>query len=197
MRAGQRREAILVSSAGVFARQGYEGAGTAELAAACGVSEPVIYRHFSSKEDLFCEVLDWAAELILADWQKTIAGIDRVRDRILALTTVHPHVLAGGGMPYRVLLAAQSSTAYPAVRIALTAAFRRFEEFLAALVREGQLRGEIRRDLDPVPAAWTMLSLGLAFRLTHELELPVAASQGWIFGAGTRYLDSMQVVSND
>lgn len=197
MTAGQRREAILVSSAQVFARQGYEGAGTAELAAACGVSEPVIYRHFTNKEDLFCEVLAWAADLIRADWQATVSGIDRVRDRILALTTVHPHVLAGGGIPYQVLQAAQTSTAYPAVRIALTAAFRRFEEFLAGLIREGQRRGEIRSDLDPVSAAWTMLSLGLAFRLTRELELPVAASQGWVFGAGTRYLDTMQVVSND
>jgi AcrR family transcriptional regulator len=197
MKAGQRREAILTSSAQVFARQGYEGAGTADLAAACGVSEPVIYRHFSGKEDLFCSVLDWAAEQILADWHKTVSGIDRVRDRILALSTIHPHVLSGDGSAYRVLQIAQASTAYPGVRLALISAFGQFEEFLSDLVRSGQLQGELRGDIDPQDAAWTLLSLGLAFRLTRELELPVATSQGWVFGAGSRYLDTMTKVSND
>lgn len=197
MKAGQRRESILTSSAQVFARQGYEGASTADLARACGVSEPVIYQHFSGKEDLFCDVLDWAAAEILTDWHKTVSGITKVRDRILALTTVHPHVLSGGGAAYEVLQIAQSSTAYPTVRLALTAAFRRFEEYLAELFAAGQHNGEFRADLDPQSAAWTMLSLGLAFRLTRELELPVAASQGWVFGAGARYLDTMQEVSID
>src|SRR3954453_20397206 len=53
----ERRAAILQAARGAFARHGFHGAGTSEIAAAAGCSEPMIYKHFPSKQALFAAVL--------------------------------------------------------------------------------------------------------------------------------------------
>lgn len=51
--ASERREQIIDSARGVFERSGLAGARTRDLAAAAGVNEALLYRHFSSKDELF------------------------------------------------------------------------------------------------------------------------------------------------
>jgi len=55
--AAQRREQLLETATGVFARQGYHAASMNDVAEAAGVTKPVLYQHFSSKRDLFVELL--------------------------------------------------------------------------------------------------------------------------------------------
>ena len=62
--AAERREQLLDTAVTLFAKRGYAGATTAELAKAAGVTEPIIYRHFASKKDLFIAVIDRTGELI-------------------------------------------------------------------------------------------------------------------------------------
>ena len=51
-----RKQAILVSAAPVFARLGRTGATTKEIAKAAGISEALLYKHFSGKEALYAEL---------------------------------------------------------------------------------------------------------------------------------------------
>lgn len=51
--ADQRREQIINAARQVFEQSGFDGARTRDLAAAAGVNEALLYRHFGSKEDLF------------------------------------------------------------------------------------------------------------------------------------------------
>lgn len=46
----------------LFAQKGFVGATTKELAAAAGVSEALLYRHFPSKEVLYREILRWGVQ---------------------------------------------------------------------------------------------------------------------------------------
>ncbi|WP_411348180.1 TetR/AcrR family transcriptional regulator [Paenibacillus sp. WLX2291] len=46
-----------------FARDGYEGASLAKIAAEAGIKKPSIYAHFDSKADLFYKVLKRAARV--------------------------------------------------------------------------------------------------------------------------------------
>lgn len=48
-----QREKIISSAAQLFARQGYHGTSTREIARLADVSENTIFRHFERKEDLF------------------------------------------------------------------------------------------------------------------------------------------------
>ena len=54
----QRRNAILETAIRLFAERGFRGVTTRELAAAVGVSEPVLYQHFPSKKELYSAIIE-------------------------------------------------------------------------------------------------------------------------------------------
>lgn len=53
-----RRAAILDAAVHLFSEKGFRGVTTRELAAAVGVSEPVLYQHFQTKRDLYRAIID-------------------------------------------------------------------------------------------------------------------------------------------
>src|SRR5271163_4113785 len=53
-----RRSQLLRSAIETFARQGFAGTKTRDIAAAAGVSEAILFRHFATKEDLYHAILD-------------------------------------------------------------------------------------------------------------------------------------------
>jgi AcrR family transcriptional regulator len=53
MTAAERREAIIDAATPLFARRGFKGVTTREVAGAAGVSEALLYKHFPSKESLY------------------------------------------------------------------------------------------------------------------------------------------------
>ncbi len=54
----KRREAIMETAAGLYARKGFLGASVAEIAAACQTSKSLIYHYYPSKEDILFDVMD-------------------------------------------------------------------------------------------------------------------------------------------
>jgi TetR/AcrR family transcriptional regulator len=66
-----RRQQLLDRAVELFARHGFNGTRTKDIAAACGVSEGILFRHFATKEDLYHAILDrqvaesgeWLAEM--------------------------------------------------------------------------------------------------------------------------------------
>jgi AcrR family transcriptional regulator len=53
-----RREQILACALEVFARSGFHGTSMNDVAEAAGVTKPVLYQHFDSKQELFTALLD-------------------------------------------------------------------------------------------------------------------------------------------
>jgi len=58
MHGEDRRRQLLGIAIESFARQGFGGTKTKDIAAAAGVSEAILFRHFASKEDLYHAILD-------------------------------------------------------------------------------------------------------------------------------------------
>lgn len=58
MSGAERRAAIVQAAIRRFAMHGFRGTTTRELAAAAGVSEPVLYQHFATKRDLYTAIVD-------------------------------------------------------------------------------------------------------------------------------------------
>jgi AcrR family transcriptional regulator len=53
------RRALIVEAAGrLFGERGYERTRLDDIAAAAGVTKPIVYRHFDSKRDLYLALLD-------------------------------------------------------------------------------------------------------------------------------------------
>jgi len=56
--AEDRRRQIVRAAITLFARKGFEGTTTKEIAQAAGVSEALIFRHFPTKQDLYAAIMD-------------------------------------------------------------------------------------------------------------------------------------------
>lgn len=54
----ERRAQLLGIATEVFRARGYQGTSMDDIAAAAGVTKPVLYQHFTSKETLYKEVID-------------------------------------------------------------------------------------------------------------------------------------------
>jgi AcrR family transcriptional regulator len=53
-----RRQQILEVASGLFARQGFEGTTTRQIAQSARVNEAIIFRHFPSKDELYWAVIE-------------------------------------------------------------------------------------------------------------------------------------------
>lgn len=71
---GQRHQQLLDVSRQVFAGKGFELASIEEVAAAAGVSKPVVYEHFVTKERLVAEVVDREMALLLTGITGALVG---------------------------------------------------------------------------------------------------------------------------
>jgi TetR/AcrR family transcriptional regulator, transcriptional repressor of aconitase len=58
----ERRKAIVTAAVPLFARKGFAGTTTKELAEAAGISEALLFRHFPSKKQLYSEILRLGCE---------------------------------------------------------------------------------------------------------------------------------------
>lgn len=70
----ERREQLILEVAGaVFAREGYHPASMDEIAVQAGVSKPMVYSYFGSKEGLYLAYVDRAGQDLLARLENAAA----------------------------------------------------------------------------------------------------------------------------
>ncbi|HYA16895.1 MAG TPA: TetR/AcrR family transcriptional regulator [Bryobacteraceae bacterium] len=59
MPAEERRKQLIEVAIDLFSKKGFGGTTTREIAAAAGVTEAIIFRHFATKQDLYTAILDF------------------------------------------------------------------------------------------------------------------------------------------
>jgi AcrR family transcriptional regulator len=167
--AAQRRQAIVEAALRVFSAGSYAGATTAELAAAAGVSEPILYRHFASKRELYFACLDEAWERLRELTDREAAGLADGEGleglgRLVAQTK-----------PLRVSMAnlwLQAVTeAGEDVEIGrfVRRHMREVHDYHATLLRRAQASGSVPTDRDPDAEAWIFLAGSLLLSLGDRL----------------------------
>jgi TetR/AcrR family transcriptional regulator len=55
----ERRKQLIEVAIDLFSKKGFGGTTTREIAAAAGVTEAIIFRHFATKQDLYTAILDY------------------------------------------------------------------------------------------------------------------------------------------
>ena len=79
------RKTLLLSGISLFAEKGYAGTSVREIVSLAGVTKPVLYYYFQSKEGLFQAILDWAAEEQEAILQEVLQSPGTALERIVHL----------------------------------------------------------------------------------------------------------------
>jgi AcrR family transcriptional regulator len=82
MSAATRRASIEAVATDVFAARGYRGASIDEIARRCGVTPPVLYDHFASKQDLYKQLLKRHFADLRGIWRENLPGKAPARERV-------------------------------------------------------------------------------------------------------------------
>lgn len=92
----ERRELIERAATEVFAEHGYAGASIDEIARRSGVTPPVVYDHFTSKEDLYRRLLERQRDDLVAFWSERLpvetspGRLELILDAYFAYVEDHP-----------------------------------------------------------------------------------------------------------
>jgi len=168
----ERRAAILGSAASLFATRGFAGVTTRELAAAAGVSEATLYKHFPDKEAMYGAILErHLEEMERAFPIAGLAASDAPPERfftdiggtILRRMEADPTLLR--------LMFYSALEGHPLARDVERARARRLRDAIAAYLRRRAKAGEIR-PIDANVAArsfvWLIVGFGLSRVLFRE-----------------------------
>lgn len=80
--AEQRRRQLLDVACAEFAGRGFHATSMDDVAAAAGVTKPVLYQHFPSKRALFVELLDDVGHQLLRELTTSTAAAHTGRERV-------------------------------------------------------------------------------------------------------------------
>ena len=167
--ADERRSAILEAARHEFARRGFRGARTAAIAAGAGCSEPMLYKHFPSKQALFAAVLTDATEAMRAMVDALAAGSAGPMAGMLAVAQrAASDPLIVETIWLRTLAASLIDD--PDVHAALTASLNEVLQRMTTCIAAGQAAGEVRTDIDPGTAAWILYGYTLACGQAHAVH---------------------------
>jgi AcrR family transcriptional regulator len=165
--AEERRQAVLDTACRVFSRSSYRGATTAEIAREAGISEPILYRHFGSKRDLYLACLEEAWGSFRAICEEAIAA-----DPDKCLGAIADAYMAKGRKIRVIDLWIQGlneASDDKVIAAAVRKQIREVHDFFADVIRDGQRRGVIHEERDPVAEAWIFVAGGLLATIDGRL----------------------------
>lgn len=170
--AAERRTQLLDCAADLFAQRGYARSTTAELAKAAGVTEPIIYRHFKSKRDLFVELIRRTGEQTLERWRVHLADADDPAERLKRLIGDNPMVADSGRLGYRVFLQAISEVGHEAaIREAVEDHLRKLHKFLQDELERAQDNHRVTSRFSPDLIAWLLIYTGLGYGVSSAMQI--------------------------
>ena len=155
-----RREAILVAAARVISQRGVRGLRVEEVASEAGVSPPLLYYHFASRQGLIRSALERASDkapsaALLAQSDAT-DGYRAVEAALLAELdddrAVRDNAIVWGEV-------SASAVFEPELREDVRAVTEKWSATVADGIRRGVVDGSVRSDIDADQAAEMLITL--------------------------------------
>ena len=169
--AAERRRELVEAALRVFSEGSYAGATTSQIAREAGVSEPILYRHFTSKRELYFACLDEAWRRIQRRIEETIEelgaelgwqaiGPSTMREMKVVLPSLWMQAITEAGED-------------PEIRRHVRRHMREVHDFFADVLRRVQEQGGIHSDRDPDTEAWIFIAGSLLVSVADRLGGPL------------------------
>ena len=170
--AARRREQLLDEASKLFAQLGYARATTSQLAKAAGVTEPIIYRHFDSKRDLFIALIERTAAMTLTHWEARLADAKDPTERLHRLFGDNPMVNEASRDSYRVFLQALTEVDDEGIHIAVVSHVKNLHAFLTREVEAAQTDRKVTQIFTAELIAWLLIHIGLGYGVLNAIHIP-------------------------
>lgn len=169
--AEERRAALLETACRLFSEGSYRGTTTAEIAREAGVTEPVLYRHFDSKRDLYLASLEAAWAGVRELWEEALE--DEPDPGLWIATMGRAFVESEAQRPLISNLWVQAiaeGSEDPAIGSYMKQHMREVHAYAVEVVRRAREAGGIEKDRDPDAEAWIFIALGLLTMADRVLD---------------------------
>jgi AcrR family transcriptional regulator len=196
--AEERKAAVLDCACTMFATGSYRGTTTAEIAKQAGITEPILYRHFQSKRELYLAVLEESWRRLRALWDETVAAEENPKLWIAAIGRAYFEAtdprLHSANLWIQSLTEASDD---PEIRKYLRKHMYEVHDYVADLMRRSQEAGGILPERDPSAEAWIFIAVGLLATVGRRVgglledDFPAifAARRKWMTGEDEPPLD--------
>lgn len=166
-RVQDKRTQILSAAAKIFTAKGFHQAKVEEIAAAAGVGKGTVYEYFTSKTEIFQEMLSYMLELYQQYFEDNLDYSRPVREQLYLIMTTHLHYLTENKVMFNFMLEPHL-TLNKEMQEWLFAKKSEFLDGLAKLLKLGVDRGELR-PIDPFAGA--QILFGIMISLSGEVFL--------------------------
>ncbi len=174
----ERRAAIVSAAMQLFAKNGFRGTTTREIAAAVGVSEPVLYQHFAAKRDLYTAIVDQMVSDVGVEFDAIVQHVNEAtnpREFLLAVGAAVVDWYTTRGEHIR-LLFFSALEGHDLAEIWHGKATTQFLRLVEGGIEKWQGQG-LLRVADPVVAARAFIGMVAHYGLTTTLfQMPIP---GW------------------
>jgi AcrR family transcriptional regulator len=173
MSGDERRTLILAQAKKIFAQQGYHETSTGELARACGITEPILYKHFGSKKRLYLAVLNMIVEQFFTRFKGLVdkRAEKDVFDSLSFLLLDYRTAAMEDHDNIHLLLNATLDSNDGEVTQITQAHNRDMYALVNTLLEKAQQKGLISQSLDLSAATWGYLSLLFALQYRAKANL--------------------------
>jgi len=155
LKKNERREQIIRSATRVFAERGLAGTRTREIAEAAGINEALIYKHFTSKEELFRETMDQLHTDMVAVWKSIAAESPDAYSALKAIFESQINMIYKSPMVSAGMLQGFAASVWDKdVKDNVKGYFTGQHEFLAGIIKQGIEDGSLKPGIDPIRTAW-------------------------------------------
>ena len=180
-----RKAEIVAAVLDLADRIGPDRVTTGATAAAVGVSQAALFRHFPTKAAMWLAVADHVAGELAMEWERALAGTDGPIDRIKALVGAQlGQIVSTPALPM-LLFSRELNVGNEDLRAAFRGLLMKFQALIVAELARGQDAGFLRREVAPEDAAVLLTSLvqGMAIRWS------LGARNFSLIGEGKRLLE--------
>jgi TetR/AcrR family transcriptional regulator, fatty acid metabolism regulator protein len=153
----EKRRAILHAAVRVFADKGYHGCRIADVARAANVAYGLVYHYFRNKDELLESVFAEQWTIFINALAAIDAGPGTAADKIAGIFGFVFDVFKTAPSAVRVLILEVTRTPQGLRAGSTRETFEKAIALVADVVRQGQTRGELRANADPIVAAAGLL----------------------------------------
>lgn len=169
----ERRELIVEAAGRLFGEQGYDGTRLDEIAAAAGVTKPILYRHFDSKRDLYLALLGRHRE-DLSSFADVMPAEGPHRERLRAVLEIWLTYVEAHAYAWKMLF--RDTGGGPEVHAFRQEVHARAREVLVGIIRSEDQRIP-ERELEPLAE---LLSMGMASLVLWWMDHPGTSREALI-----------------
>jgi AcrR family transcriptional regulator len=163
---GERRMTILEAAGPLFGARGHDGVRLDEIAAAAGVTKPILYRHFTDKTALYLALLERHRD-DLGSFAAAVPATGTTEQRVRAVLTVWVAYVAEHAYAWRMLF--RDTGGGPQIVAFRADVHDRARAVLAGMIRALAEHEIPERELEPLAE---LMSMGMANLVLWAMDRP-------------------------